>query len=56
VGGVASPGAPTVVVSADGLIDASASGTTAVPDYGAPSIGVPGQLVFRTCKDDTDLP
>jgi hypothetical protein len=44
IGGVASPGAPTIVVSADGLIDASASGTTAVPDYGAPSIRVPGQL------------
>jgi hypothetical protein len=44
IGGVASPGAPTVVVSADGLIDARAPGTTALYDYGAPSIRIPGQL------------
>ena len=35
---------PTVVVSADGLIDSGLSGTTALYDWGAPSFRVPGQL------------
>ena len=44
IGGVASPGAPTVVVSADSLTDAGQSGTSAANDYGEPSIRIPGQL------------
>lgn len=48
VNGVASPGAPTVVVAGNNVTDAYATGNKLAADYGAPSIRLAGQLAGST--------
>lgn len=44
IGGVTSPGAPTVVVAGNNVADPYASGNAVAPDSGAPSFRIAGQL------------